>query len=678
MLGGLLGGPAYAQSVEFSKEKFSEDKQGLREALRELKAGDEAYHADPPRYQLALPHYLAAQQFNADNAELNSKLGDCYLHSGTKTQALSYLQRAQQLTPGADPRTHYLLARALHLSAKWAEAIREYQLAGPLAGGRRAEGDPLVVTAEDLARRVRECRNGQELSTHPARVFIDNAGPAVNSAYSDYGPVVSADEAALLFTSRRPGRPNAPKDPDGDSYFEDIYQTAWLGKSWAAAASLGAPVNGEGHDATVGLAPDGQRLLVYADANGGDIEETTLKGTAWGKPQRLGSRINSKAHESSAAYSPDGRSLYFVSDKAEGGRGGRDIYKVALDGRAPAENLGPVINTPYGEEAVFLMPDGKTLYFSSEGHNSMGGYDIFKSTFADGKWGEPENLGWPINTPDDDVFFVTSASGRHGYYASERPGGLGSKDIYRITFLGPEKPPVLSEESQLLASRLAPQPQTLLAPPVAVATAQVTILKGTVTDDATHQPLEASIDLIDNQTGQAIATFHSNATSGKYLVSLPSGLNYGIVVRQEGYLFHSENFDLPAGAAYAEVVKDVPLKKLEVGVVIVLNNIFFDFGKATLRSESTAELERLYKLLTEQPALRLEMAGHTDNVGRPAANQDLSQRRAQAVVAYLTQHGVAAARLAAAGYGDTRPVAPNTSAGGRQLNRRTEFKVTGK
>jgi outer membrane protein OmpA-like peptidoglycan-associated protein len=680
LLGALLATKAEAQSVEFTKEKFSEDKQGLKEAQRELKAGDAEYSAEPPRYALALSHYLVAQEFNPNNTELNVKIGDCYLHSGTKAQALSYLQRAQKLEPSADPRTHYLLARALHLSAKWNEAIKEYQLASPLAGGRKAEGDALVVTAEDLARRVRECRNGQELEKHPARVFIDNAGPQVNSAYSDYGPVVSADETALIFTSRRPTKANAPKDPDGDSYYEDIYQTAWLGKTqgWAPATNLGAPVNGDGHDATVGLAPDGQRLLVYADANGGDLEETTLKGTAWGKPQRLGSRINSKAHESSAAYSPDGRYLYFVSDKPEGGRGGRDIYKVEIDGRAPAENLGAVINTPYGEEAVFLMPDGKTLYFSSEGHNSMGGYDIFKSTFTNGKWGEPENLGWPINTPDDDVFFVTSASGRHGYYAAERPGGLGGKDLYRITFLGPEKPPVLSEESQLLASRLAPQPQTLLAPPVAVATAQVTILKGTVTDDATHQPLEANIDLIDNKTGQSIATFHSNATSGKYLVSLPSGLNYGIVVRQEGYLFHSENFDLPADAAYAEVVKDIPMKKLEVGVVIVLNNIFFDTGKATLRPESTAELERLLKLLTDQPALKLEVAGHTDNVGKPAANQDLSQRRAQAVVSYLTQHGIATARLSAAGYGDTRPVAPNTTAGGRQLNRRTEFKVTGK
>ncbi len=679
LLSGLAAATAHAQSMEFTKEKFGSDKEAYKDALRELKAGDEAYQADPQRYAGALPHYLAAQQRNPDNAALNSKIGDCYLHSGTKALALPYLQRAQGLAPATDPRTHYLLARALHLNAKWAEAIKEYQLSAPMGGGgKKAADGELTVTADDLARRVRECRNGQELQKHPVRVFVDNAGPEVNSAYSDYGPVVAADEATMLFTSRRPNGPNAPKDPDGDSYFEDIYQTAWLGKSWRQAANLGGPVNSEGHDATVGLAPDGQRLLVYVDENGGDLHESNLKGTAWGKPQRLGSRINSRAHESSAAYSPDGRYLYFVSDKPEGGRGGHDIYKIEIEGKGPAENLGPVINTPYGEEAVFMMPDGQTMYFSSEGHNSMGGYDIFKSTLANGRWSEPENLGWPINTPDDDVFFVTSASGRHGYYSSDRPGGQGGKDIYRVTFLGPEKPPVLSEESQLLASRLAPVAQTLLAPPVLLATAKVTILKGTVTDAATQQPLEALIDLVDNKLNQVIATFHSNATSGKYLVSLPSGTNYGIVVRQDGYLFHSENFDLPASATYAEVIKDVPLKKLEVGVVIVLNNIFFDTGKAVLRPESTAELERLRKLLAEQPTIKLEMAGHTDNVGKPAANRDLSQRRAQAVVSYLTQHGIGADRLAAAGYGDTRPVAPNATKAGRQLNRRTEFKVTGK
>ncbi|MCI1189949.1 OmpA family protein [Hymenobacter sp. DH14] len=671
----LLAGTAAAQSVEFSKDNFGDNKDGLREAQRELKAAEQEYFADPPRYGQALPHLLAAQEFNPNNAVLNVKIGDCFLHSATKTAALPYLQKAAKLDATADPRTHYLLARALHLSAKWREAMTEYQLAPPLPAADRRSEPP--YTAAEIQRHLQECRTGQQLMAHPVRVFIDNAGPELNSAGSDYGPVVSADEATILITSRRTGSTGGKKDPATDSYFEDIYQASWRGKAWSPAENLGSPVNTDDHNATVGLSPDGQRMLVYVGSNGGDLLETSLGGRTWEKPRRLGSRINTSAHESSASYSPDGRTLYFVSDRP-GGTGGSDIYKVSLEGNAPPENLGPAINTVGGEEGAFMAPDGKTLYFSSEGHNTMGGYDIFKSVWENGKWSPPENLGWPINTPDDDVFFVTSASGRHGYYSSERPGGLGAKDIYRITFLGPEKPPVLSEEDLLLASRLAPIKQTVLAPAVAVATAQVTILKGTVTDDATRQPLDAAIDLIDNATGQTIATFRSNAVSGRYLVSLPSGTNYGIVVRQDGYLFHSENFDLPAGAAFAEVTKDIPLKRLEVGTVIVLRNIFFDSGKATLRPESTAELERLQKLLTETPALKLEMAGHTDDVGEAAMNQDLSQRRAQAVVAYLTQHGIAAARLSAAGYGETQPVAPNTTKLGRQLNRRTEFKVTAK
>ena len=668
---------AAAQSVEFTKDNFGDNKEGMREALREIKEGNAELAADPPRYAQALPHFLAAQQFNPNNAGLNVKIGDCYLHSATKTAALPYLQKAAKLDATADPRTHYLLARALHLSAKWREAITEYQLAQPEGSNSRKYEGP-IVTANDLLRRVQECRNGQQLMSRPTRVFIDNAGPELNSSSSDYGPVVSADEATILITSRRPGSTGGKKDPEGNGFFEDIYQATWKGKAWSPATNLGSPVNNDEHNATVGLAPDGQRLLVYVDVNGGDLLEANLQGNSWSRPKQLGTRINSRSHETSGSYTPDGRTLYFVSNRQEGGLGSSDIYRVELEGKQPPVNLGSVINTSYGEEGVFMAPDGKTLYFSSEGHNSMGGYDIFKSVYENGKWSTPENLGWPINTPDDDVFFVTSASGRHGYYSSDRPGGLGAKDIYRITFLGAEKPPVLSEENLLLASRLAPVKQTVLAPAVAVATAQVTILKGTVTDDATKQPLEAAIDLIDNATGQTIATFRSNAISGRYLVSLPSGTNYGIVVRQEGYLFHSENFDLPSGAAFAEVVKDVPLKRLELGTTIVLRNIFFDTGKASLRSESTAELERLQKLLTETPALKLEMAGHTDDVGDAKMNQDLSQRRAQAVVTYLTQHGIVASRLTAAGYGETQPVAPNTSKTGRQLNRRTEFKVTGK
>lgn len=668
----LISGAAQAQSVEFSKERFGNNKDGLKAALKEIKLGDEWYANDPPRYEQALPHYLEAQKLNPENAELNLKIGDCYLHSGFKPRALAYLQKAYQLNSGVDPRIHYLLGRGLHLNGKWQEAIAEYKQATPATGTKNTAG-----FTQDIQKKIAECENGRKLAAKPVRVFIDNAGPGVNSPYPEYGPVISADESVILFTSRRQGSTGGEKDPESGGFFEDVYQSNREGDTWGPARNLGETVNSSGHDATVGLAPDAQRMLVYVEDNGGDLNEASLRGATWLKPQRLGNRINSKAHESSAAYTPDGKSLLLVSDKP-GGLGGRDIYRVEIEGRGPAVNLGPTINTPYGEEGVFLHPDGKTMYFSSEGHSSMGGYDIFKSIYENGKWSTPENLGWPINTPDDDVFFVVSASGRHGYYSSFRDDGMGSKDIYQITFLGPEKPPVLSQEDQLLASRVQPVKETLLAPPVPVATAQVTILKGTITDDVSKQPVEATIDVVDNKLNQIIASFRANAQSGRYLVSLPSGVNYGIVVRQEGYLFHSENFDLPAGTAYSEVVKDVQLKKLDVGVKVVLNNIFFDTGKATLRKESTAELERLQKLLVETPALRLEISGHTDNVGTAATNRELSQRRAKTVVDYLTQKGIAQDRLTFAGYGDTQPVAPNTTKANRQLNRRTEFKVTGK
>ncbi|UYZ63050.1 OmpA family protein [Hymenobacter weizhouensis] len=665
---------AVAQDVEFSKDQFGNNKDGLKAALKEIKLGDEFYDLDPPRYEQALPHYLAAQKFNPNNSQLNLKIGNCYLHSGFKPRALEYLQKAYQLNPDVDPRIHYLLGRGLHLNGKWDEAITEYKRATPATGTKNTAG-----FTQDIQKKVRECENGRRLAAKPTRVFIDNAGPGVNSPYPDYGPVITADESVILFTSRRDNSTGAQKDPETGGFFEDVYQSTRTGKGeWTPARNLGEPVNTSGHDATVGLSPDGQRMMVYLEDNGGDLHEADLRGAAWRKPQRLGSRINSRSHESSAAYTPDGKSLYFVSDKQEISLGGRDIFKIEIDGRGPAVNLGPAINTQYGEEGVFLHPDGKTMYFSSEGHNSMGGYDIFRSVYENGKWSTPENLGWPINTPDDDVFFVISASGRHGYYSSFRDDGLGSKDIYQITFLGPEKAPVLSQEDQLLASRAQPVKETLLAPPVAIASTQVTILKGTITDEKTKQPLEAIIDVVDNSRNQTIASFRANAQSGRYLVSLPSGVNYGIVVRQEGYLFHSENFDLPAGAAYSEVVKDIALKKLDVGVKVVLNNIFFDFDKATLRKESTNELERLQKLLTETPDLRLEISGHTDNVGNDAYNKDLSQRRAKAVVDYLVQKGIDKGRLTFAGYGDTQPVASNSSKQGRQRNRRTEFKVTGK
>jgi outer membrane protein OmpA-like peptidoglycan-associated protein len=342
-----------------------------------------------------------------------------------------------------------------------------------------------------------------------------------------------------------------------------------------------------------------------------------------------------------------------------------------------AVNVGPVLNTEYDEEAVFMLPDGKTMYFSSKGHNSSGGYDIFKTTLNNGVWSKPENLGYPVNSPDNDVFFQLAANGVHAYYSTANNGGYGGQDIYRITLLGPEKQPAMLNEDNLLASVAAPV-SDFKAEKIAVAGPKMTVLKGIVRDDKTKAPLEGTIELIDNTLNEVIATFKSNSTTGKYLVSLPSGKNYGIAVKKEGYLFHSENFDLPASADYQEVEKNIDLKKVEIGQTIVLKNIFFDFDKATIRPESANELDRLIKLLTENPTLKIELGSHTDSKGSDDYNQKLSQSRSQSVVTYLIGKGISSDRLVAKGYGETMPVATNDTDAGRQENRRTEFKILSK
>jgi outer membrane protein OmpA-like peptidoglycan-associated protein len=313
----------------------------------------------------------------------------------------------------------------------------------------------------------------------------------------------------------------------------------------------------------------------------------------------------------------------------------------------------------------------------------MGGMDIFKSVYNETTktWSKPENLGYPVNTADQDAFFVISASGRHGYYMStSHEGNLGLRDLYMITFLGDEKPMVLNNEDNLLASAAAPVKDVVIAPEVVVKEAQLTLLKGVISDFLTKELLGAEIEIVDNEAGEVIATFKSNSTTGKYLVSLPAGKNYGIAVKKEDYLFHSENFDIPKTAAFQEVEKNIELKKLSVGSKIVLRNIFFDLDKATLRPESTVELNRLIGLMNEVPTLKIELGGHTDSRGSDSYNMDLSKRRAAAVVDYLTKAGISADRLKSEGYGETQLV--NKCSNGvkcsdedHQMNRRTEFKV---
>lgn len=659
-----------AQNVEFEKKNFPGRKDELKEAKDNIKKGDEIFEQGEAYYRDALPYYLKAQAFNPNNAKLNFKIGLAYLHSFEKKKAYDYILKAFALDPQVDEKIRYYTGRVYHLNSEWDKAIQEYSI---YLNSIKDKNE-----IKDVNKKIEECKNGKILSQNPVRVWVDNLGPEVNTSFNEYSPVITTDESVLMFTSRRPGGVGNKMDENKNEYFEDVWVSYKSGKKWTTAVNLGPPVNTENHDAAVCLSPDGQKLITYqGGVNGGDLFISYLVGKVWSKPENLGKAINSKYHESSASFSYDGKILYFVSDR-EGGFGGHDIYYSEINEKGKFEkavNIGPVINTEYDEEAVYMMPDGKTMYFASKGHNSIGGYDVFKTTFENGQWTKPVNLGIPINTPDDDAFFALAGSGRRAYYSSASLNGYGGMDLYKITILGPEKQPLLNTQDQLLAMAAQPITNLKVEKAVEVTKPKMTLLKGIVYDAKTNEPLEAILNLIDNEKNVILASFKSNAATGKYLVTLPSGKNYGIAVQREGYLFHSENFNLPADAEYQEVTKDIPLKKIEIGNAIVLKNIFFDFDKATLRPESFNELDRLVQLLTENPTIKVEISAHTDSKGSDEYNLKLSQKRAESVVNYLIGKGIAASRLIAKGYGETQPIDTNDTEEGRQNNRRVEFKI---
>ncbi|OFY24362.1 MAG: hypothetical protein A2W98_00050 [Bacteroidetes bacterium GWF2_33_38] len=670
----FLSNIIFAQNVEFDKDNFSSDKEGFKEAYKNLKEGDKQYaYGASGTYVLALEYFLLAQKFNPNNADLNYKIGSCYLYSNMETRkCLQYFKKALELKNTVAPDIFYMLGRGYHLNYEFDEAIKYYEKHRNMLSPKDLE-----LERKNITKKIEECNVGKQLVKEPVRVFIDNVGEEINSRYPEYSPLISADESMMIFTSRRENTTGGSRDLGDQQFYEDIYVSyqSENGK-WSPAVNMGKPLNSDKNDATVGLAPDGQQLFIFME---GDIYKCELKGAEWSSPKSLPNSINTEEREGDASFSYNGKTMYIASERTDKTFGGFDIYTSTQSEKGKwqdAENMGSVINTEYDDRSVFMHPDGRTLYFSSRGHNTMGGFDIFYTTKDDdGFWTKPINLGYPINTPDDDLFFVLSASGKHGYYASAKEGGVGTYDIYMITFRGPEKPIVQNNEDNLIASIANPISEVIIEESVEIKTMRLTILKGTVKDAISLNPVEASIEIVDNEKNEIISTFMSNSATGKYLVSLPSGKNYGIAVKADGYLFHSENFDIPEATNYQEITKDILLNKMAVGSKIVLKNIFFDYAKATLRAESNAELDRLIAVLTEYPNIKIEISGHTDNLGTLQLNTKLSESRAKAVVDYLIMKGVSTSRLQYKGYAYLEPIATNETEEGRQENRRVEFKV---
>ncbi|GAA4302549.1 OmpA family protein [Compostibacter hankyongensis] len=470
-----------------------------------------------------------------------------------------------------------------------------------------------------------------------------NLGDSINTGDAEYFPTLTIDQRTLVFTRNLQGH-------NEDFFFSHLRPDS----SWSKALSIGTPVNTTFNEGAQTISQDG-RLLLYTLCNtpGGygscDIFYTVRTATGWTTPRNIGAPVNTEYWDTQPCLSPDNRDLYFVSNRP-GGYGGSDIYVSHLRPGgtwSKPENLGPGINTSGNESSPFIHADNQTLFFASGELPGMGDMDLF---FArknpDGSWGKPENLGYPINTIDHEGSLFVAADGKTAYLASDRADSRGQLDIYRFE-LYPEARPV----------------KTLF-------------VKGFVYDKQTRERLPSVVDLVDLDSGKTISRVPTDR-QGNYLMTLPVGKNYGFNVGRPGYLFYSDNFPLKNQVPDTSYQINIGLDTIRVNAGMILKNIFFDTNKYDLKPESRTELDRLVQLLQQNPSLRIQISGHTDNIGNDEDNLLLSQHRAQSVVDYLTGHGIAAGRLEAKGFGETKPIAGNDTEAGRARNRRTEFLITG-
>lgn len=643
-----------------------------------MKQGNRHYKAG--YYEKAINYYKKALKLRKGNVKATYQLGLSYLYSSDELPALEHLRKVYFLDPKIDKHIEYQLGLAYTYHMRFEEARQVFE----------RYSDKRFSRKTDVDMRIRQCATADSLSRHPLNVEIDNLTD-INSRFNDYTPLIMDGGNTLVFTSNRPGSTGGIKLYDG-SYYEDIYIAKKHGGAWGSVNKVGTAVNVKYHDAAGSISPDGRFLYMYYEYGGGNIYTSRKNGNYFDEPIPLSEEINSVFWETSATITGDGNTLYFASDRP-GGFGGLDIYRSERrkDGEwGPAVNLGDKINTANNEDAPYITPDGTRLYFGSSGHPGMGGEDIYYVDLDEGRPGAVMNMGYPINSVFNDNYFMPTEDLSEGYFASMRPGGLGAADMYHVS-LKPEK----RAEKNLMASNEpnVASPEPVSAPAEASQPNEtvyydkellkkqeskevVTVLRGKVIDANTGDALQAELKLVDNTSNRVLARVQTDPSSGDFELVIPHGGNFGVSTRKEGYLFNSLNFELPEFQEFQEIDTHILMRRAEAGSKIILKNIFFDFGRSDLRTESLAELDRILELLEDNPNLIVQINGHTDNVGNSLANKILSRKRAESVVGYLISRGIASERLSAKGYGEEQPLVSNDDEiDGREINRRTEIEI---
>ncbi len=665
------------QNIKIDKKDFNIEDQGFDEAWEHVKEAETLFSKGIGTYGDALEQYEMAATYNTYNSQLNYKMGICCLYSERKLDALTHFKRAHEFNNNVASDIHLMLGRAYHFNHEFERAIEEYETYRDSLTEKERKKNRI-----DLDKLIQECKNGIALRAEMISVGITNLGDAINSPYDDYNPLVTSSGNRMYFTSRRESILDDKRNLVDNKFSEDIYVSFFRNNRWEEAQNVGKKINSAYSEAALSIT-DGDSLLYiyYGNSNNGDIFISEFKKGQWTSPRKMSGKFNSGQRETTLSFDAHKQTVYFISASKKSTLGGTDIFvsrKDEKDKWGKPENLGPAINTPFDEEAVFLNPEGTTLFFSSKGHNSMGGFDIFKSTLlADGEWSAAQNLGFPINSAGDDLFYSTYHDTTSAYISSMREDSYGMMDIYKIFYI----PEVIYDDilpeadvyPEVELEWLAFQEEGTI-----VEIDQSILLKGIVIDREDSVPLMARLEIIDLDINDIIATSISDKESGSYSIRLEEKKNYGVEILSQGYMVFLDIINISPDTEASEFVNNFVLQKVKVGEKVILKNIFFELNKATLTPASYEELGRVLKLLESNPTLRIEVSGHTDNVGSFQVNQRLSEARAKAVVDYLIGNGIEPDRLEYAGYAFSRPVATNDTAEGRAQNRRVEFEILSK
>lgn len=624
--------------------------------------------------------FVLSTQMNPQSAKAQFMAGQSIMLTVNKEKSLQYFRRAWELDPDVDEDLLYFLGQGYHHNLKFDSAILFYDRYNRiLARSLKLEKSNKI---NEVNRRIFECRNAVIYIENPVDVEITHLNENVNSEYPDYAPTINSSETLMVFTSRRPdGNLNTTVAADL-VYYEDIFYSEFIDGEWQPSKNMRGPLNTNYHNSSVAISPDGQEMILYHDSNGGDLFVSTKNTSGefeWSSPKNM-EGLNSEYLENSASLTADNKTVYFTSTRP-GGYGGTDIYRAQLgkgNRWGDIQNLGPLVNTEMDEDGVFITANGKHIFFSSNGHAGMGDMDLYRSSLdtVNGTWSQPVNLGYPINSPENDIYFVLNADETHAYISSVRKENVGEQDIYKVD-MRKWQPVNLHQEkySDLFAENSSVEKVPVAQHvPTTTSTVSEALISLMIQDAMNHETLNAQVflrskdgsrqDLTSNTKGVYDATVKTNANTPQV---------YKLEINSIGYAPQTASLYLGGISSTVMTFKDtIRMQKLAVNVPTMIDIYFAHDSDEPLSFNGIQDFIRMMEM---SPNMRVEIGGHTDAMGPEEYNQILSQRRADAVKGYLERLGVDGDRIRAVGYGESRPVSPNDSQEGRRLNRRTEFTI---